>query len=483
MPSLRLSRVDPRTGLIGRVGRSGRQGLGTELLGAAANPQRLSHRARRRIAAPPMSLVERVVAAVGSALAAWSARFIDRVMASAPLPVKADASVRLDALVRLDASVDELFAALDDPKVARELLERTFASIDARSSDDLRVIGVQTSTVVPDAQRLQQAWISKSTDLIRATEDVKRRVKAIIEGPLVEGRTAADIRKLLEEQAGYSRSRAELTARDQTLKLYGKIQEERQTAAGFTKYVWTTSLDERVREDHAALDGTVQSWDDPPIVDQRTGRRGHPGADFQCRCSAVPFADDQEVIAQPDTEVQRALPPARDIQAEAEAAAQARRSEAAFAPPTTLPASPTIAPSIEPLTASQLVDRAELAPIQAAKRAQVERAVDSALVGKSLQDLGAIPFDAAQLATDKSLEFLRTSPHFLTTGNVADRYGASRGGLPQITIGADGKAYLSNGRHRLTVARERGLRQIIARVVHVGPRGGVRWEYVGPIRV
>jgi SPP1 gp7 family putative phage head morphogenesis protein len=311
MPVARPVAVNPRTGLVGRVGRRGKIGLGTELLGAAANPQRLSHRARRRIASPPMQLVERVVAAVGSALSAWSVRFIDRVMASAPLPVKADASVRLDA------SVDELFAALDDPKVARELLERTFKGIDARSSDDLRVIGVQTSTVVPDAQRLQQEWISKSTDLIRATEDVKRRVKEIIEGPLVEGRTAADIRKLLEEQAGYARSRAELTARDQTLKLYGKIQEERQTAAGFTKYVWTTSLDERVREDHAELDGTVQSWDDPPIIDRRTGRRGHPGADFQCRCSAVPFADD-DVIAQPDTEVQR------DFQAEAEARAQAR---------------------------------------------------------------------------------------------------------------------------------------------------------------
>lgn len=282
-----------RTGLIGRGGRAGRQGLGTELLGGAVNTQRLSHRARRRIASPPMRIVERVVTAVGEALARWSARFIDRVMAD---------------VVKTDATVDELFAALDDPQVARKLLEQAFEGLDSKSSDDLRVIGIQTSEVVQNAQRLQSEWVTKSTNLIRATDDVRARVKSIIEGPLAEGRSVDEIRKLLEEQAGYARSRAELTARDQTLKLYGKIQEERQVAAGFTQYVWTTSLDERVRHDHAVLDGAVIDWDDPPIVDVRTGRRAHPGGDYSCRCSAVPWIGTEaepEPLAQPDTEVQR----------------------------------------------------------------------------------------------------------------------------------------------------------------------------------
>jgi SPP1 gp7 family putative phage head morphogenesis protein len=119
----------------------------------------------------------------------------------------------------------------------------------------------------------------------------------VIADPLNEGRSVRDISKLLQEQAGYSKSRAELTARDQTLKLYGQIQEERQQKAGITKYVWTTSQDERVRPDHADLDGTVQAWDDPPVVDKRTGRRGHPGFDYQCRCTAVPVLDDDDLEA------------------------------------------------------------------------------------------------------------------------------------------------------------------------------------------
>lgn len=29
-------------------------------------------------------------------------------------------------------------------------------------------------------------------------------------------------------------------------------------------------------------------WDNPPVVDEKTGRRCHPGKDYQCRCCALP---------------------------------------------------------------------------------------------------------------------------------------------------------------------------------------------------
>ncbi|MDD0884230.1 phage head morphogenesis protein, partial [Xylella fastidiosa subsp. multiplex] len=35
------------------------------------------------------------------------------------------------------------------------------------------------------------------------------------------------------------------------------------------------------REDHAAHDGTVFRWSDPPAT-------GHPGQDYNCRCVAIP---------------------------------------------------------------------------------------------------------------------------------------------------------------------------------------------------
>jgi GNAT superfamily N-acetyltransferase len=53
------------------------------------------------------------------------------------------------------------------------------------------------------------------------------------------------------------------------------------------RYVWLTSGDERVRASHAANDGKIFDWDDPPPT-------GHPGADYGCRCVAVPYADTRE---------------------------------------------------------------------------------------------------------------------------------------------------------------------------------------------
>ena len=39
------------------------------------------------------------------------------------------------------------------------------------------------------------------------------------------------------------------------------------------------------------LNGKKFRWDDPPVVDIRTGERGHPGMDKHCRCYAEPVSD------------------------------------------------------------------------------------------------------------------------------------------------------------------------------------------------
>ena len=49
-----------------------------------------------------------------------------------------------------------------------------------------------------------------------------------------------------------------------------------------TYYVWRTREDEKVRPSHAANDGKIFAWDNPPPT-------GNPGDDFGCRCTAEPF--------------------------------------------------------------------------------------------------------------------------------------------------------------------------------------------------
>lgn len=127
---------------------------------------------------------------------------------------------------------------------------------------------------------------------IRLVEDAGRayakQVRDIFESPDAHNLRVEELRKKLVERGDVSKSRADLIARDQVLKMNGKITATRQQRAGITKYEWSTSQDERVRDDHAALEGTIQDWDNPPVVDEKSGRREHPGQDFQCRCIAIP---------------------------------------------------------------------------------------------------------------------------------------------------------------------------------------------------
>ncbi|GFO82237.1 MAG: hypothetical protein A49_18640 [Methyloceanibacter sp.] len=56
-----------------------------------------------------------------------------------------------------------------------------------------------------------------------------------------------------------------------------------------THYIWRTRGDGKVRPSHAANDGKIFAWDDPPPT-------GHPGEDYGCRCWAEPYAPDAQEL-------------------------------------------------------------------------------------------------------------------------------------------------------------------------------------------
>lgn len=116
-----------------------------------------------------------------------------------------------------------------------------------------------------------------------------QQVRDVIEDPGTFGMRVEEIQARIQERGNVSESRAELIARDQTLKLNSQITATRQMRAGVERYTWSTSQDERVREEHAALEGEVFDWTSPPEV-------GHPGQDFQCRCVAIPVVEELEDV-------------------------------------------------------------------------------------------------------------------------------------------------------------------------------------------
>ncbi|UJW86475.1 phage minor head protein [Devosia sp. SL43] len=55
-----------------------------------------------------------------------------------------------------------------------------------------------------------------------------------------------------------------------------------------THYVWRTAGDNRVRDGHAARNGQIFAWNDPP-------EHGHPGREPNCRCWPEPYYGDPAV--------------------------------------------------------------------------------------------------------------------------------------------------------------------------------------------
>ncbi len=137
-----------------------------------------------------------------------------------------------------------------------------------------------------------ETWVLENVNLIRTIpEQTLDKMQEIVYDGFSKGKTTTRMVKEIQQTYKVGRRRAELIARDQTAKLNGQIQQAQQMDAGITEYIWSDCRDQRVRDSHRKLNGKKFSWDDPPVVDERTGRRCHPGQDYQCRCIARPVFD------------------------------------------------------------------------------------------------------------------------------------------------------------------------------------------------
>lgn len=141
-------------------------------------------------------------------------------------------------------------------------------------------------------RRLLNEWIDENVDLIETIphDSLSKMRELVLEG-YREGKPTTTIVKEIQKVYGQDRRHAQLIARDQIAKLNSQISRMQQEDAGVKEYIWSTSGDSRVREGHRRLNNKRFRWDNPPVVDDKTGRRCHPGEDYQCRCVALAVFD------------------------------------------------------------------------------------------------------------------------------------------------------------------------------------------------
>ena len=139
-----------------------------------------------------------------------------------------------------------------------------------------------------------RAFVDDNVALMKnLSEDTAKKISQNVIGGARSGIRASEIAKNIKNDFKVSKTRARLIARDQVSKLYGQLNMHRQSDAGISRYIWSTSDDDRVRKTHGENDDKIMQWKNSNVELSngrwvtRTGYKGIPGQDIQCRCVAL----------------------------------------------------------------------------------------------------------------------------------------------------------------------------------------------------
>lgn len=197
--------------------------------------------------------------------------------------------LRQQMIATLDGvDYDEISVMSEIPDTYVETLDKMNKDIE----ENLKSVSISAKMTIEQRNIIASQWGYNLDLYVQGwlKDNILKMRKDISEGVL-QGQRAESISKYIQDNFNVSRRKAQFLARQETSLLMSKFHESRYKDAGVTKYIWSGAMDERERADHKALEGQVITWDSPPVVDRKTGRRAHAGEDFGCRCVAVPVVD------------------------------------------------------------------------------------------------------------------------------------------------------------------------------------------------
>lgn len=222
-----------------------------------------------------------------------------------------------DAIITMDESLAE--KARRQMNNLRKRFERLFAREAPRIAEDLvggldkasavstagslkqasEAITLKTKQHTPEMLRTMSAAVKENVALIKSIpEKFHHQIfDSVISSVSPGGHGLKTIVDTLTEYDGVTRRRAEFIALDQTRKVTGAMNAERMKTAGAKKFRWIHSgggAEPRPLHKYE-LNGKIFSYDDLPIIDERTGERGLPGQLPNCKCQAQPIIDFEDV--------------------------------------------------------------------------------------------------------------------------------------------------------------------------------------------
>lgn len=384
-----------------------------------------------------------------------------------------DAKRKRAASVTFEVVVEDLPEALEESfseKAVAPAAEKTAKATDAAHLRALRqqfaqAVGIQVLQAEPTLEKPVRDFTARNVGLIKSLKgEVLERLKRELGAALDSGARPPELAKMLQEQYGVARRKAEFIARDQVGKLYASLTQERHEKLGITRYKWRTVRDNRVRPLHVKREGKVFEYDKPPHEDPTDGHAGHAPRD---RCWQEPILDD-------------VLPPAETVKRERETVDPA---------PPEAPRPPKSVVPVEKVTeVLKQVERTVRAAAEPAKRAPVKKAATKAPRAAPPERPKPAVAKAVKAATQPLVDMTKGWKHTRVyqvpvewlddvpamvwqSGRAESIRRAYKEGkakeLPPIMVHTANKVTglreLSDGNHRLSVARERGEKFIAVR--------------------
>ena len=194
-----------------------------------------------------------------------------------------------DALRRqIDAMHQDLDAALDAVPL-QEAADGTLKAVDGAFRHVAQHLELPPSMSPGTREKLLAGYTDNVKLSVRGfSEEMIESLRAVVEQNASEGYRADRLVAALQARYDITKNRARFIAREETRLFMSTYRASRFQDVGITAYVWSTSNDARVREDHRRLNRTSQIYASPPIVNTSTGKRGNPGGDYGCRCVDKP---------------------------------------------------------------------------------------------------------------------------------------------------------------------------------------------------
>ena len=172
-------------------------------------------------------------------------------------------------------------------QVSNQFVDRTDQQNKQRFYKALEsAVGIDLQSIIQneDLEDILVATTRENVGLIRSIpEEYFKKIETVVFTQTTQGDTASSMIKQIQKIGKVTSNRAKPIARVQTSKLNSALNQQRQQNLGVEEYIWRTSGDDRVRDNHASKNGKVFKWNDPPKD------TGHPGQDIQCRCVAQPI--------------------------------------------------------------------------------------------------------------------------------------------------------------------------------------------------